>query len=227
MKSLVLSLIASLAVLPVLGLAQGRADVTLPAPSLTGRKSVEEAIKARRTVRSFKSKALNMAQLSQLLWSAYGITGDNGLYKSVPSAGALYPLDIWVAAGKNGVDGLPPGVYHYIPKGHTLAEIKSGEVRDRLATAALMQSWIAEAPIVLVVTGEYARCSRKYGERGVRYTHIEAGHAGQNIFLQAGGLGLGAGIVGAFRESLVQEALGISRTYDPILIMPVGYAGRE
>ncbi|MDD5450498.1 MAG: SagB/ThcOx family dehydrogenase [Desulfovibrionales bacterium] len=222
MNTLGILFMASLIFLPIFALAQTHTDVPLPKPSFTGRRSVEEAIKARRTIRHFKAKALNLEQLSQILWAAYGITA-NGLYKSVPSAGALYPLDIWVAAGKNGVEGLEAGVYHYIPKAHRLTQVKAGEVRDDIAKASLYQNWMAEAPVIFIITGEYERCTRKYGEKGISYTYIEAGHAGQNIFLQAGVLGLGAGIVGAFNNDVIRQALGISRNYDPILIMPVGY----
>lgn len=222
MNTLSILFITSLIFLPLFALAQTHTDVPLPKPSLTGKKSVEEAIKARRTIRHFKAKALKLEQLSQILWAAYGVTA-NDLYKSVPSAGALYPLDIWVAVGKNGVEGLEAGVYQYIPKAHRLTQVKAGEVRDDIARASLYQSWMAEAPVIFIITGEYERCTRKYGERGIPYTYIEAGHAGQNVFLQAGALGLGAGIVGAFHNDVVRQVLGISKGYDPILIMPVGY----
>jgi len=222
MNTLSILFITSFVFLPVFALAQTYTDVPLPSPSFTGKKSVEEAIKARRTVRHFKAKALNLEQISQILWAAYGVTA-NDLYKSVPSAGALYPLDIWVAAGKNGVEGLEAGVYQYIPKAHRLTQVKAGEVRDDIARASLYQSWMAAAPVIFIITGEYERCTRKYGEKGIPYTYIEAGHAGQNVFLQAGALGLGAGIVGAFHNDVIRQVLGISRNYDPILIMPVGY----
>jgi SagB-type dehydrogenase family enzyme len=222
MNGLSILFITSFNFLPIFALAQTYTDVPLPKPSFIGKKSVEEAIKARRTVRHFKAKALNLEQLSQILWAAYGVTA-NGFYKSVPSAGALYPLDIWVAAGKNGVEGLQAGVYQYIPKAHRLTQIKAGEVRDDIARASLYQGWMAEAPVIFIITGEYERCTRKYGERGIPYTYIEAGHAGQNIFLQAEVLGLGTGIVGAFHNDVVQKVLGIGKVYDPILIMPVGY----
>ncbi|MFZ5994051.1 MAG: SagB/ThcOx family dehydrogenase [Thermodesulfobacteriota bacterium] len=214
--------ISSFIFLPIFALAQNHTDVPLPRPSFTGKKSMEEVIKARRTIRHFKARALNLEQLSQILWAAYGLTA-NDPYKSVPSAGALYPLDIWVAVGKNGVEGLEAGAYHYIPKAHRLTRVKAGEVRDDISRASLYQGWMAEAPIIFIITGEYERCTRKYGEKGIPYTYIEAGHAGQNIFLQAGALGLGAGIVGAFNNDVIRQVLGISRNYDPILIMPVGY----
>lgn len=223
MKSLIIPFIAGFVFLPVLALAQAHRDIALPRPSFAGRTSVEEAIKARRTTRHFKAQALRLEQVSQLLWAAYGVTAERGPYKSVPSAGALYPLDVWVAVGEKGVEGLESGVYHYLPRDHKLTRIKEGEVRADIARVSLYQSWMAEAPIILVVTGEYARCTRKYRDRGIPYTYIEAGHAGQNIFLQAEALGLGAGIVGAFYNDLVRQVLGIGEVYDPLLIMPVGY----
>ena len=198
-------------------------EIKLPKPFFAGEKSVEEAIKARRTIRHFKTKALNIVQLSQLLWAAYGTTNRGGLYKSVPSAGALYPLDIWVTIGEKGVEGLEAGVYHYISETHKISKVRNGEFRCEIARASLFQNWMAEAPVIFIVTGEYERCTRKYGERGISYTYIEAGHVGQNIFLQAETLGLSAGIVGAFYNDLVRQVLGIGKVYDPILVMPVGY----
>ncbi len=223
MKSLLIPFVTSLIFLPVFALAQTQKDIILPKPSFAGRKSVEEAIKARRTIRHFKARGLSLEQLSQLLWAAYGITAENELFKSVPSAGALYPLDIWAAVGEKGVEGLAAGVYHYLPKGHRLTQIKVGDIREDIARASLYQNWMAEAPVVIVITGEYERCTRKYRDRGVPYTYIEAGHVGQNIFLQCEALGLGAGIVGAFYNDPIRQVLGIGKIYDPILIMPVGH----
>jgi len=223
MKSIFAFFMTSFIFLPLLALAQTRTDIGLPKPFFAGRKSVEEAIKARRTIRHFKAKTLNLGQLSQLLWAAYGTTNRDGLYKSVPSAGALYPLDIWVAIGEKGVEGLKAGVYHYIPETHKIRQVRDGEVRREIVRASLLQDWMAEAPVIFIVTGEYERCTRKYRERGISYTYIEAGHVGQNIFLQAEALELGVGIVGAFYNNLVQQVLGIGKVYDPILIMPVGY----
>ncbi len=230
MKHLVAPLLVSLSFspvivlfLPALLLAENPKEIALPKPVVAGQRPLEEVIKARRTVRSFRGDTLTLARLSQLLWAAYGITSETGGLKSVPSAGALYPLDIWVAVADKGVQGLEAGVYHYVPEGHKIALARAGETRKLIARASLDQGWIAEAPVILVITGEYGRCTRKYGERGIRYTLIEAGHAGQNIFLQAEALGMGAGIVGAFHHDLLQEALGIGRMHDPILVMPVGY----
>ncbi|OPX20750.1 MAG: hypothetical protein BZ151_02445 [Desulfobacca sp. 4484_104] len=197
--------------------------VNLPAPSLKGRMSVEEALQTRRTIRRFGHRALSLAQLSQLLWAADGVTDPKRGYRSAPSAGALYPLDLYVAVGERSVADLPPGVYHYLPDQQGLELITPGDIRKELAKAALYQSWMAEAPIMVVITGAYARCTRKYGERGVLYTHIEVGHVGQNLFLQAEALGLGAGIVGAFENQEVSQIMNLPTAQEPFLIMPIGY----
>lgn len=198
-------------------------EIPLPKPCYEGEKSVEEAIKSRRTVRSFKPQALTLSQLSQILWAADGITADKGYFRAAPSAGALYPLDIFIVVGENGVKDMDTGVYHYIPDGHRLKMIKKEDVRIKVVKASLHQMWMAEAPVIMIITGEYKRCTRKYGERGIPYTYIEAGHVGQNIFLQCETLGLGAGIVGAFYNDEVIKVLGIDKRHDPITIMPVGY----
>ncbi len=125
--------------------------------------------------------------------------------------------------GDRQVSGLAAGIYHYLPEKHSLELIRNGDLRPAAARASLSQAWMAEAPIMLVITGEYRRCQIKYGERGIRYTHMESGHVGQNIFLQAEALGLGAGIVGAFENAAVNQTLGLPSAHDPLIIMPVGY----
>ncbi len=195
----------------------------LPGPSFKGKVSLEEAINSRRTIREFRPNPLTREQLSQVLWAAHGITEERGFKRAIPSAGALYPLDLYVLTGGNGVSGLEDGLYHFHPQGHRLSRVKAGDWRRDLAQASLSQSWMARAPVMLLITGEYERCSRKYRQRGIRYTHIEAGHMGQNIFLQAEALGLGAGIVGAFDNQRIVETAGLPISHDPILLMPVGY----
>jgi len=198
--------------------------VSLPKPSFKGTVSVEAALKARRTHRSFKPQPLTLAQLSQLLWAAYGVTDEKHGYqlKTNPSAGALYPLDIYAVVGQGGVKGLGPGVYHYQPDGHSLELIEGKDLRSELAQDALDQMWMAKAPVILVITGEYRRCMSRYGQRGIMYTHMESGCVGQSIFLQAEALGLKAGIVGAFDNLRVGKTLGLPIAHDPLLIMPVG-----
>jgi SagB-type dehydrogenase family enzyme len=134
----------------------------------------------------------------------------------------LYPMDIYAVVGRAGVEGLQPGIYHYEPEGHTISLLLEGDLREYLASASLHQMWMARAPLYLVVTAEYSRITSKYGERGVRYALMEAGHVSQNIFLQAEALGLGAGIVGAFHDDEVIQVMKILRSHEPLLMMPVG-----
>jgi SagB-type dehydrogenase family enzyme len=197
--------------------------MNLPKPILKGEVSVEEAIKHRRTIRSYLSKALTLEQLSQIFWAAQGITEDGGYKRSAPSAGALYPLDIYAAVGDNGVEGVKAGIYHYNAHKHVALLIAEGDFRKEVARTALSQMWMARAPINLVITSEYSRITSKYGTRGEMYAMIEAGLVGQNIFLQAEALGLRAGIVGAFQGNDVIRVMKISRAHDPLLILPVGY----
>lgn len=198
-------------------------QMNLPNPRLKGDVSVEAAIKHRRTIRSYLSKPLILEQLSQILWAAQGITEDRGYKRAAPSGGALYPIDIYAVVGDNGVAGLKAGIYHYEPHRHAVSLITEGDFRTDVARAALSQMWMAVAPLNLVITSEYSRITSKYGTRGERYAMIEAGHVGQNIFLQAEALGLRAGIVGAFHDNDVIRVMKISRSHAPLLILPVGY----
>jgi len=197
-------------------------NIDLPKPKFKGSMSVEETIKKRRTERSFVSITLSQQQLSQILWAAQGITEEGGFKRSIPSAGALYPLNIFAVVGKEGVDDVQAGVYQYQPAHHQIKCVIPGDLRKKLAEAALSQMWISRAPITIVITAEYERTTEKYGKRGVRYIHMEVGHAGQNIFLQAESLNLGAGIVGAFEDERVKDILKLPDEYVPLLIMPVG-----
>jgi len=195
----------------------------LPDPATDGDVSLEMTIHQRRTVRSFHTKALSLKQLSQLLWAAQGITDSAGFKRASPSAGALYPMDIYGAVGEDCIKGLNPGVYLYDPGTHSFFLIQEGDMRRDIAMASLGQMWMSYAPITFVITVEYSRIMGKYGQRGVRYAMIEAGHIGQNIFLQSQSLGLEAGIVGAFADRKVIQVMGIKSTHEPLLLMPAGY----
>jgi SagB-type dehydrogenase family enzyme len=197
--------------------------IALPKPSHEGTVSVEEAIKGRRTVRRFRSDPLTLSQLSQLLWAAQGITDEKRGFRSAPSGGALYPLDVYAVVGKEGVEHLATGVYRYLPPSHALEKVGEGDRRHDVARAALGQDWMAGAPVMFVITAEYPRISGKYGKRGVRYATIEVGHVGQNLFLQAGALGLSAGIVGAFDDDRVADVIRAKAGHEPLCIMPVGH----
>ena len=205
------------------GQVRERGFIRLPKPTYDGKVSVERAIKERRTIRDFRPKALTLAQLSQLLWSAQGITDEGKGFRAAPSGGALYPLDVYAVVGDGGLDGLEPGTYHYYPANHSIQLIRKGDRRKDVAGASLWQMWMARAPVIFVITSEHERITGKYGKRGIRYAHIEVGHVGQNIFLQSGALGLGAGIVGAFHDDEVAKAIGAPKAHKPLIIMPVGY----
>jgi SagB-type dehydrogenase family enzyme len=209
--------------IPAWGKPTMQDSFTLPKPAYDGDISVERAIKERRTIRDFRPDSLSIAQLSQLLWAAQGTTDTRRGLRAAPSAGTLYPLDLYVVVGKGGVEALAAGVYRYRPANHSLELVGTGDRRKDVAHAALTQMWIATAPAIFVITAQYERITSKYGERGVRYTHIEVGHVGQNIFLQAEALKLGAGIVGAFREASLADAIGAPKGQEPLIIIPVGY----
>ena len=195
----------------------------LPPQKPKGMVSVEEAIRGRRTVRAFSNKPMHLHQLSQCLWSGQGITEDHGNKRAAPSAGALYPLDLYAAVGLGGVEGLDTGVYRYKPEGHDLLQVMKGDKREDVAMASLRQMWMSTAPVTLVITADYRRITGKYGKRGIRYALIESGHLGQNIFLQAEAIGLACGIVGAFDDGRVILAAGLPPTHEPLLLMPIGY----
>ncbi len=195
----------------------------LPRPRNTGEMSLETTITMRRTVRSFKANPITLDQFSQLLWAAQGITTDKGYFRAAASAGALYPMDIYAVLGKNCVQNLDAGVYHYEPGDHSISALTEKDIRNQLAQAALSQMWMASAPVSFIITAGYDRITFKYGKRGIRYAMIEAGHIGQNIFLQSEALGLGAGIVGAFTDKEIVRVVGSPPTHEPLLIMPVGH----
>jgi len=185
--------------------------------------SLEEVVSKRRSRREFKDVPLTLEQVSQILWAAQGITDPNGL-RAAPSAGALYPLDLYLAVGRQAVEGLAEGAYHYAPRGHALERILEGDVREAVARAAAEQMFIAGAPVILIITGEYERTTWKYSDRGVRYVHMEAGHVAQNVYLQAEALGLGTVTAGAFQDEELSRILGLPTERRPLYIMPIGYA---
>jgi SagB-type dehydrogenase family enzyme len=193
--------------------------INLPEPRLEGDYSIEQAIHNRRSVRAFSNKPLSLAEVSQLLWSAQGVTNKKGL-RSAPSAGALYPLELYLVAGN--VKGLNPGIYQYSPVGHQLRKIRDGDNRMELARAALQQYWIQESAAVLIFSAIEKRTTRKYGQRGIRYIHIEVGHSAQNVFLQAQSLGLGAAVVGAFDDSRIETILKLPAEEQVLYLMPLG-----
>ena len=196
--------------------------IHLPSPSQKGIVSLEEAIARRRSVRDFTPEPLSRSQLSQILWSAQGISNTSSGYRTVPSAGATYPLEIFVVCGTNCVEGIGDGIYHYNIDNHSLTLHHKGDIRLELAKAALNQEFIYEAPVDIIICALYERTTLHYGSRGERYVPIEVGHAGQNIYLQATALGLGTVAIGAFHDVEVREVLRLDKQYKPLYIMPVG-----
>ncbi len=194
--------------------------IALPEPNLSGEMSLEEAIYKRRSVRSYLREPLTLEEIGQLLWAAQGVTFTRKGFRAAPSAGATYPLVIYVSVKEGGVEGLPPGIYRYEPFGHLLHLMKSGDFSRDLAKAALGQRWVEDAPVCIIIAADFERTVSVYGERGIRYVYMEAGHVGQNIYLQATSLGLGTVAVGAFYDEEVRNI--VSCPEDPLYLFPVG-----
>jgi len=186
----------------------------LPAAQTEKGMPLVEAIAKRRSVRSFKAGALPPEQIAQLCWAAQGITDKRRGLRAAPSAGALYPLELYIVTAD--------GVDHYTPADHALRRHAAGDVRPALARAALGQSCVASAPATFVLTGVVERTAAKYGRRAGRYVWMEVGHAAQNILLQAVALELGAVPVGAFDDGAVAMALSLPAKHAPMYLIPVG-----
>jgi len=195
------------------------AILKLPEPILQSGVSLEEALRERRSTREYANVPLTLSEVAQLLWAAQGVTSEWG-GRTAPSAGALYPLEVYLAAGN--VESLAPGVYKYNPGRHELAKIRDGDVRGQLAKAALGQRWVQEGAVDIVIAAVYERTTTKYGDRGVTYVHMEAGHAAENICLQAVALDLGVVTVGAFYDELVRDIMGMPEDEVPLYIIPIG-----
>lgn len=197
----------------------GSGDATavgkLPPPQQTGTVSLEEALTARRSIRSFSGAGLREAELSQLLWAAQGVTDPSLGFRTAPSAGATFPLELYVVG--------PSGVFHYQPDSHTVKRLTADDRRGALAEAANGQEFIRKAGGNFVITAVPTRTSARYGARATRYVDMEAGHAAQNLLLQAVALGLGGVPVGAFNDQKVAALLGIDGKREvPLYIVPVG-----
>ena len=199
----------------------------LPPPVTVGSKSVEEALESRRSRRNFMDRAISVEQLSQILWAAYGITmpddraGLRGGFRTTPSAGATFPLEVYVVVGN--VEGLEPGVYRYVSEEHKLVKVMEGDVRNELAGAALGQPWVRQAPATVFYSAVFYRTTSIYGDRGIMYVYIELGHSAQNVYLQAEALGLGTVAVGAFIDDRVRQVLNLPDNEEPLYLMPIGY----
>ena len=193
--------------------------IKLPEPDYDSKTSVEKALLERRSVRGYKKESLTLTEVSQLLWAAQGITNRRG-FRTAPSAGALYPLEVYLVVGD--VNDLPEGIYQYKPHKHELLKIADGDKISDLCTAALGQGCIKQCAAAIVFSAVYERTTKKYGERGIKYVHMEVGHAAQNVHLQVVSLNLGTVVVGAFNDNEVKRIMDMTDKEQPLCIMPIG-----
>lgn len=194
--------------------------IKLPKPQFRSETSIEEALLRRRSIRTYKKDPLQVSEISQLLWAAQGITSKDGELRTAPSAGALYPIEIYVVCGN--INSIPAGVFHYLPRDHSLDQVIAGNKLKSLDSAALSQGAIDRSAAVILITAEYSKTTEKYYGRGNRYVHMEAGHVAQNIYLQAISLKIGTVVIGAFTDSEVKKVLQIPQLEEPLYLMPLG-----
>ena len=210
------------------------ATIELPRPVLDSEFSIEKVLQGRRSVRKYTDDPVTLKEVSQLLWAAYGITYTKeglpdfmrGGLKTAPSAGARYPLEIYLVAGN--VRGLLSGVYWYVPEKHAIQRLADGDVRIGLQAACFSQKFAGEAPISIIWSAVYERCTEKYGDRGRdRYVCMDLGHSAQNVYLQCGSLGLGTCAIGAFTDDSLKKLIGMTGEEVPLYVMPVGRLPKE
>lgn len=188
--------------------------ITLPEPNKSGSMSLEQAIAVRRSRRHILPKSLTLEQIGQLVWAAQG-QDKGGKYRTTPSAGATYPLELFVITDK--------GMFRYLPDKHSLEKLTDRDLRAPLTSAAWEQEFILAAPLTLVFAAQFNKTTGRYGKRGIRYVYMEAGHAAQNVHLQAEALGLGSVAVGAFDDAAVSAVLLLPDKFEPLYMVVVGY----
>ncbi|MBN2144680.1 MAG: SagB/ThcOx family dehydrogenase [Candidatus Aureabacteria bacterium] len=186
----------------------------LPNPSLSGDNSFEKVLSQRRSVRNFAHGSLSIQEISQLVWSAQGITDRGNAFRTAPSAGATFPLEIYLMTWE--------GVFHYLPEKHALDTMQKGDFRFELAKACFSQMFIKDAPLIIIFSAIFGRTTSRYGTRGEKYIYIEAGHAAQNIHLQAVAMNLGSVPIGAFSDDNVHGLLGLPENEQVLYIIPIG-----
>lgn len=189
----------------------------LPPPDVKGTLPLEQAIAARRSVREFSAQSLTLEQIGQLCWAGQGVTDEARGFRAAPSAGALYPIELYLVTAQ--------GVDHYLPREHALEAHLAGDVRPPLQRASLGQEAVGEAPLTIVVAAVVDRVARKYRDRAERYCFIEAGHVGQNILLEATAMRLGGVPVGAFDDGAVTDALRLPKDHRVLYLLPIGHPG--
>jgi len=213
--------------------------IQLPNARYESETSVEKALNMRRSIRTYAEAPLSISDVSQIFWAAQGITKKRekfptkwntkyewqGGYRTAPSAGALYPMELYLIVGN--VEGLSKGVYKYIPKNHSLKKVIDGDKRTEIYDVALKQGSIKEGAALIVMAGVYERTSVKYGKRAERYVHMEVGFIGENVYLQGITLGIGTVMIGAFRDEELKKALDLPEDEHPLAIMPLGKIPKE
>jgi SagB-type dehydrogenase family enzyme len=192
-------------------------QIALPSPHGYQGLSLEETIQRRRSIRNYTPQPLSQEELSRLLHAAQGITDQYRGFRAAPSAGALYPIETYAVVHE--VAGLEPGLYHYAVAGHALEQLRIGNLRAELLVAGIAQEMLAQAQACLVFSAVFQRARWKYRERTYRYALLEAGHIGQNLYLAATSMGLGACAAGAFLDDELNKLLGLDGEEEAALYM--------
>ncbi len=193
-------------------------EIKLPNPKLKSKISLEEAIIRRKSLRAYTKSPLSLKEISQLLFAGQGLLKESR--RTTPSAGAFYPIEIYLSALR--ITGLFSGLYQYLPNGHKLKKITSANRMAKLAEAAFGQIWVKNASAVIIICGDFKKTTGKYQDKGRDFVTMEAGHAAQNISLQAAALNLGILCVGGFNEEEVKKTLNIEKNKKVFYLMPVG-----
>jgi SagB-type dehydrogenase family enzyme len=196
-------------VAPVKSYAEAGAEtVNLARPKRLPKADLWDLLRKRRSRREYADRPMPQESLFLLLWAAQGITaGGPWTFRTAPSAGALYPVETYVAAAR--VEGLAPGVYHWELPDERLAAVARGEdVAGAACRACLDQEMVAAAPVTFVWTAVWGRSAQKYGDRALRYAYLDAGHLAENLHLAAEALGLGACMIGAFLDDEMNALVG-------------------
>ena len=222
-KFIIILIMFSVFITPFIAYTLSEEEIKLPLPKLEGKISVEEALAGRRSRRAFKDNSLTIEQVSQLLWSAQGITDERRGYRTAPSAARTYPLDIYLVVGEDKVEDLEVGVYHYNPLQHSLTIILEEDRRREISQACLDKNQIENAPVSLIITAEFSRLTDRLGEHRINFVYMEAGHVAQNIYLQVESLGLATVSMGGIREKDISQALNLPDQHIPLYVMPVGH----
>jgi len=193
--------------------------IKLPEPRYDSDVSLEESLYNRRSTRNYSEEPVTLPEVSQLLWAAQGITDSAG-HRTAPSAVALYPLNLYMVAGN--VPEIVDGVYIYQPEGHTIKRLIEGDIRDELATAAMGQASVRQGAVSFVITVDYGIVMSRFADQGERFGTLEAGHAAQNLCLQATALNLGIVTAGLINDDRVAGVLGLADNLTPLYVIPVG-----